>query len=448
MLKKILIIDDETNILRSLEMILKSEGFTVQKAASLKNAKAIIKKEQFPIYMVDVMLPDGDGINFIIDIREVSPTAIIIMISGHATVQMAVEATRLGADDFLEKPLSKDKLIITLNNFVKRLQLEQKYSDLESAKYGNLLVGESEQIIEIKKQIEKIAPTNSKVLITGESGTGKEIIAYMIHSKSQRKNNAYIKINCAAIPEELIESELFGVEKGAFTGAHQRRDGKFKLADKGTLFLDEIADMSLATQTKVLRVLQEGEFQRVGGRETLTTDVRIIAATNKDLSELINNNTFREDLYFRLHVVPMHVPALRDRRGDIPLLVNHFLNMFCLENNRSLLKMADDVMEKLVADQWSGNIRELKNLIERLVIMTDGQTIEMKHLPADFLKSEFEIAKEFDNKSLQDFRKEAEVQYIRYLMDQNNQNIAQVAQVLQVDRTYLYKKLKSLGLKN
>lgn len=447
MLKNILIIDDEINILRSLDMILKNEGFSVRQASNLNKARLILKKEQFPIYIVDVMLPDGDGISFIKEIREVSPTAVIIMISGHATVKMAVEATQLGADDFLEKPLSKDKLIITLNNFIKRLQLEQKYYDLEGAKYGNLLIGNSKPMIEIKNQIDKIAPTNSKVLITGESGTGKEIIAYMIHSKSQRKKNPYIKINCAAIPEELIEAELFGVEKGAFTGAHQRRDGKFKQADTGTLFLDEIADMSLATQTKVLRVLQEGEFQRVGGTETLKTDVRIIAATNKDLTELVKINTFREDLYFRLHVVPIHVPALRDRKEDIQLLVNHFLNLLCHENNRSLLTITDDVIHQLSNYHWPGNVRELKNLVERLVIMTEGDIIELRHLPSEIKKSQHEISTPFEQKSLKDFRINTEIQYIKYLMDQNNHNIAKVANVLQVDRTYLYKKLKSLGLK-
>jgi len=448
MLKKILIIDDEVNILRSLEMILKGEGFSVKKASNLKTAKSIIEKEQFSFYLLDVMLPDGDGIEFIKHIRKFSKSAVIIMISGHATVKMAVEATQKGADDFLEKPLSKDKVIITLNNFVKRLQLEEKYSELEKSKYSNLLIGKSKAISGILNQVEKVAPSNSKVLITGKSGTGKEIIAHLIHQTSRRKNNIYIKINCAAIPSELIEAELFGAEKGAYTGAVERREGKFSQANNGTLFLDEIADMSLETQTKVLRILQEGEFQRVGGQETLTTDVRIIAATNKDLAAMVQDNTFREDLYYRLHVVPIHVPPLSDRKEDIPLLIDHFLKIFSQENNKHQLKIEKDVMDKLVSYHWPGNIRELKNLIERMVIMVDGNIIETTHLPSDFMIPDFKATeKRNKQQSLRDFREQSEIQYLQYLMKQTSGNIAEIAEILRVDRTYLYKKLKKLGVR-
>ncbi len=448
MLKKILIIDDEVNILRSLEMILKGEGFSVRKASNLKTAKSMIEKEHFFFYLLDVMLPDGDGIEFIKHIRKFSKSAIIIMISGHATVKMAVEATQKGADDFLEKPLSKDKVIITLNNFIKRLELEEKYSELEKSKYSSLIIGESKEIVTILKQVEKVAPSNTKVLITGESGTGKEIIAHLIHKHSQRKNNPYIKINCAAIPGDLIEAELFGAEKGAYTGSIERRDGKFSQANNGTLFLDEIADMSYETQTKVLRILQEGEFQRVGGQEILTTDVRIIAATNKDLAAMVQENTFREDLYFRLHVVPIHVPPLRDRKEDIPLLIDHFLKIFSLENNIQPLKIKNDAVEKLVSYNWPGNIRELKNLIERLVIMVDGDTIESTHLPSDFMIPDFKVTeKRTKQLPLRDFREQSEIQYLQYLMKQNSGNIAEIAEILKVDRTYLYKKLKKLGVK-
>jgi len=447
MFKKILIIDDEENIRRSLEIILKSEGFTVSKASNLKQGRELLKKENFPFIILDVMLPDGDGINFIPEVRKISASAILIMVSGHANVQMAVDATRKGADDFLEKPLSKDKLLLTIKNFEKRLILEQKYSDLKISAGTDKIIGESKEIQLILEQVEKISPTNSKILITGESGTGKEIVAQLIHNKSQRNKNPFVKVNCAAIPEELIEAELFGVEKGAFTGAVQTRDGKFMLADSGTLFLDEIGDMSLSTQTKVLRILQDSEFQRVGGNNTLTTDVRIIAATNKDLSEMVKENTFREDLYFRLHVVPIKMPALRDRNSDISLLINYFLEKFCYENNKPVLKISDEVLKTLLSYGWPGNVRELKNIIERMVILADGKIIEKNLLPAEIEKNIISFPK-LNDLSLKNYREQMEIEYIKQLMEKSDNNVTEVANILEVDRTYLYKKLKKLGLRH
>jgi two-component system nitrogen regulation response regulator NtrX len=447
--KNILIIDDEPNILRSLDMILTAEGFNVFKAKNIAEAKSAINKATIQFFIVDVILPDGDGIEFIEHIRQVNHSAIIVVISGHASIKMAIDATRKGADDFLEKPLSKDKLLVTLNNFLKRLEIEDKYSKLKKSTFRDELIGQNKQILEIIKQIEKIAPTNSKVLITGESGTGKEIVARLIHDKSHRSDQPYIKVNCAAIPEELIEAELFGVEKGAYTGANERREGKFKQADGGTLFLDEIGDMSLKTQTKVLRVLQDGEFERVGGRETIRTDVRIIAATNKDLGQLVNEKQFREDLYFRLHVVPIHLPPLRDRLDDLPLLVNYFLQKFSHENNKPRLKISKAVEKMLHSYNWPGNIRELKNVIERLVIMADNDTIDIKQLPPNFLIQQFDVNDAFaQQKSLQDFRDEIERQYIKFCLEQLNGNISQTARVLQVDRTYLHRKIKKLDIKH
>lgn len=445
--KKILIIDDEKNILKSLDMILSGEGFTVYKAENLQDAERQIANEDILMFLVDVMLPDGDGIEFIKRIRSQKPNAVIVMISGHASIKMAIEATRNGADDFLEKPLSKEKLLITLNNFVKRLALEEKYANLEKAKMGINLIGQSAAMAEVLKTVEKIAPTNSKILITGESGTGKEIIAGLIHYKSQRKDKPYIKINCAAIPEELIEAELFGVDKGAYTGATEKRDGKFLQANGGSLFLDEIGDMSLKTQTKILRVLQDGEFEPVGGNGAIKTDVRILAATNKDLRKMVKEGGFREDLYFRLHVVPVHLPPLRERGEDIIVLADYFLQMFSRENNRASLMMSDAVTQKLKAYNWPGNIRELKNLIERLVIMTDAQTIELNHLPPEFLNPQFEAKASFKNKqSLRDVRDKTELDYIKYCLDSVDGNMAKTAELLQVDRTYLYKKIKKLGI--
>jgi two-component system nitrogen regulation response regulator NtrX len=333
--KNILIIDDEPNILRSLDMILTAEGFNVFKAKNIAEAKSAINKATIQFFIVDVILPDGDGIEFIEHIRQVNHSAIIVVISGHASIKMAIDATRKGADDFLEKPLSKDKLLVTLNNFLKRLEIEDKYSKLKKSTFRDELIGQNKQILEIIKQIEKIAPTNSKVLITGESGTGKEIVARLIHDKSHRSDQPYIKVNCAAIPEELIEAELFGVEKGAYTGANERREGKFKQADGGTLFLDEIGDMSLKTQTKVLRVLQDGEFERVGGRETIRTDVRIIAATNKDLGQLVNEKQFREDLYFS-----MSSPFICRHYG-IASMIYHYWSIIFYKN--SVMKITNHV---------------------------------------------------------------------------------------------------------
>ncbi len=428
-------------------MILSGEGFTVYKAENLQKAETSFADADIQLFLVDVMLPDGDGIEFIKRIRKEKPHAIIIMISGHASIKMAIEATRNGADDFLEKPLSKEKLLITLNNFVKRLELEEKYVNLEKVKMGFDFIGQSPVMLEVVKTVDKIAATNSKVLITGESGTGKEIIASMIHYKSDRKEKPFSKINCAAIPEDLIEAELFGAEKGAFTGATEKRDGKFIQANGGTLFLDEIGDMSLKTQTKVLRVLQDGEFERVGGSEVIKTDVRILAATNKDLKKMVEGGEFREDLYFRLHVVPIHLPPLHERGDDIISLANYFLNLFSVENNNKDLAFSNAVIKNFKSYRWPGNIRELKNLIERLVIMTDGPLVEMEHLPAEFLKLQFDKEKALENsKSLRDVREQVELEYIKHCLESASGNIAKTAELLQVDRTYLYKKIKKLGI--
>lgn len=445
--KKILIIDDEPNILRSLKMILSSEGYTVFMAPNLKEAKTIIEEEEIFLYLVDVFLPDGDGIEFIKQIRQKRPSAIIIMISGHASIKMAVDATRRGADDFLEKPLSKDKLLVTLHNFLKRLQIQQKYDDLQRKTHQDELIGASSTIEMIYDQINKVAATDSKVLISGESGTGKEIIAHLIHSHSNRKTGPYVKINCAAIPEDLIEAELFGVEKGAYTGAIERREGKFKLADGGTLFLDEIADMSLKTQTKVLRILQEGEFERLGSNDILKTDVRIIAATNKDLKSMVNNGTYREDLYFRLNVLPILVPALRERKEDIPLLIDHFLNIYSHENNRQNIQITEKALARLTSYSWPGNVRELKNLIERMVIMSDGKFIDIEDLPENFFYSEDNIDEAFQKKqSLRVVRDKIESRYVQLCLEKFDGNITKTAKFLKVDRTYLYKKLQKLGI--
>jgi two-component system nitrogen regulation response regulator NtrX len=447
--EKILIVDDEVNILKSLKMILGPEEFEVFTAPNLKRAGELLEKEDIQLYLVDVFLPDGDGIEFIKKIREKQPEAIVIMISGHATIKMAIDATRRGADDFIEKPLSKDKLLLTLQNFVKRLQLQNKISELQSKTAADRLIGESKSIQEVTEQLKKVAPTNSKVLISGESGTGKEIVAGLLHTQSDRNSEAYVKMNCAAIPEDLIEAELFGVEKGAYTGATERREGKFKQADRGTIFLDEIADMSLKTQTKVLRVLQEGEFERVGGTETIKTDVRVIAATNKDLSRLVQEGQFREDLYFRLNVISIMIPPLREREGDISLIVDYFLKKFAQENNRKNITITNAALDKLSSYQWPGNVRELRNLVERIVIMSEGNTIDVDQLPENFFASEIDIKSAFKQKqSLREVRDRVEGEYISLCLERFEGNVSKTARLLGVDRTYLYKKIQKLGLKD
>ena len=445
--EKILIIDDESNILKSLKMILSSEGFDVFTAENLEQAKEILSTDEIYLYLLDVFLPDGDGIEFISHIRNKQPEAIVIMISGHATIKMAIDATQQGADDFIEKPLSKAKLILTLKNFLKRLELQKQYRDLQKRIVQDPLIGESQAIKTVKEQIKKIAPTNGKVLITGESGTGKEIIAGLIHQQSSRKAGMLLKINCAAIPEDLIESELFGVEKGAFTGATDRREGKFKQADGGTLLLDEIGDMSLKTQTKVLRVLQDGEFERVGGSETLSTDVRILAATNKNLGDLVRSEKFREDLYFRLNVLTIETPPLRDRSDDIPLLTDYFIKLFSQQNNKRNIRLSEEAELVLKTYPWPGNIRELRNLVERLVIMCDGEVIDVVDLPGNFFHSVLDINDAFMNKhSLREVRDQIEARYISLCLDRCKGNISKTAELLNVDRTYLYKKIQKLGI--
>jgi two-component system nitrogen regulation response regulator NtrX len=310
------------------------------------------------------------------------------------------------------------------------------------------MIGESKAIKDIKEQINRIAPTDSKVLIRGESGSGKELVAWAIHYLSQRKNGPFVKMNCAAIPEELTESELFGYEKGAFTGAAETRDGKFLFADGGTLFLDEIADMSIAVQTKVLRVLQDGQFERVGGKETLSVDVRVIAATNKNLEEMVKQKFFREDLYYRLNVLPLYIPPLRERKTDIPLLVTHFMEKYCFKNNHKQVLIDKEVMNILKDYPWPGNIRELQNLMERLIIMSSGDTIKLQDLPPHILKKESEVADiQPGTKSLKEVRESAEREYIRTCLNYCNENVSETADLLKIERTNLHKKMRALGIR-
>src|SRR3990167_654848 len=387
----ILIVDDDKNIRKSLGETLKDEGFVVSVVDSGASSLKFMENENVDVVLLDIWMKEIDGIETLKSIKERFPDVPVIMMSGHGTVETAVRATKLGAFDFLEKPLSLEKLLVQINNLLEMKRLEVENRTLKAAVERRFqMIGNSPVIQKLKGQIELVAPTNSWILITGENGTGKELLSRMLHRLSKRDSRPFIEVNCAAIPEELIESELFGHEKGSFTGATSRKKGKFGLANEGTLFLDEIADMSLKTQSKILRILQEKKFERVGGEETIETDVRVIAATNKNLEEEIKKGNFREDLYYRLNVIPFHVPALRDRKSDIPLLIEHFLKLFAEENGRKPQVLSEKALNNLNEYYWPGNIRELKNIVERLVIMVRSDEISERDLIA--VVKEFQMA--------------------------------------------------------
>ncbi len=445
---QILVIDDEKNIRRSMEIILKSEGYSVISAESGEAAMKLIQKEQPDAIFLDVMLPKKDGLSILREIKATHSDIDIIMISGHATLGMAVEATKAGAYDFLEKPLQKEKILLILNHLFENKRIKDRYHRLKmEVKDEYQIMGISPGIEQLKEQLHKVASTDSKVLIQGESGTGKELAAWAIHEWSERRTQPFIKMNCAAIPEELTESELFGYEKGAFTGAHETRDGKFSQADMGTLFLDEIADMSLNVQTKVLRVLQDGNFERVGGKETLSVDVRVVAATNKNLEDLVSEGKFRDDLFYRLNVLPINIPPLRERKEDILILIDHFITRYCTKNNRKPVEITNTALQKLQAYLWPGNIRELQNMVERLVIMTSGNSITEKELPHYFFESQKVVsAGDLESLTLKAFRENTDREYIKSTLQQCQGNVSEAARILGVERTNLHKKMKSLGI--
>ena len=389
---KILVVDDEENIRKSLKMILEYEGYNFLEAADGEEAIDIIEETiGLDLVLLDIKLPGRDGLDVLAELKKKPYSPEIIMISGHGTVQSAVEATKLGAFDFLEKPLHRERVLISIRNALSQNKMLYEYQDLrKKAEKKYELIGNHSLMKKLWQEILKIAPTNATIFIYGESGTGKELIARAIHNHSMRAKEKFIQVNCAAIPEELIESELFGHVKGAFTGATEKKLGKFELADGGTIFLDEIGDMSLKTQAKVLRVLEEGEVQKVGSSKINTVDVRVIAATNKDLIKEIKDGNFREDLYFRLNVVPLYSPPLREKKEDIPILIDYFMGFFSDENNFRPKKFSDKAIEAMMKYPWKGNVRELKNLMERLIITTEADIIEKKDLPEQ-IRGEMQI---------------------------------------------------------
>jgi two-component system nitrogen regulation response regulator NtrX len=449
MSKQILVVDDEERIRQSLNGVLKDEGYEVLEAKDGLQALKQIESDPPDAVLLDIWMPGMDGMETLERIKAQIPNLPIIMISGHANIELAVKATKLGAYDFIEKPLSLEKVLLTVNHALVFSKLEQENRALRQEiqrKYE--IVGNSPGILQLKEQIKIVAPTNGWVLIAGENGTGKELVAREIHQLSLRVDKPFVEVNCAAIPEELIESELFGHEKGSFTGALTKRRGKFDLANDGTIFLDEIADMSLKTQAKILRILQEQKFERVGGTEMIYVDVRVVAATNRDLKEEMQKGGFREDLYYRLNVIPLVVPPLRERRTDIPLLAEHFVAEFCLENHKELKEISPEAMDLLISYPWPGNVRELRNVIERMVIMTRGVLIEAKDVP-DPVREQPKAQLEFsflEYNLLRDARREFERRFIMKKLKENEENISKTAEVIGIERSNLHRKIKSYGI--
>lgn len=448
--EKILIIDDEENIRKSLRMIFEYEGYVTQEASTGEEGlKQIDETAGLDLILLDIRLPGKDGMEILSELKKRPYSPEVIMISGHGTVQTAVEATKLGAFDFFEKPLHRDRVLLSVRNALSQNRLARECKDLRlKAEKKYQLVGNHPSMKELWEQIQKLAPTNATIIIYGESGTGKELIARAIHVHSLRESEAFIQVNCAAIPEELIESELFGHVKGAFTGATEKKPGKFEQADRGTIFLDEIGDMSLKTQAKVLRVLEEGEVQKVGSNKIEKVDVRVIAATNKDLMKEIADGNFREDLFFRLNVVPLISPALRDKKEDIPLLVEYFARNYAEENNFRMKIFAPDALEVMQKYPWKGNVRELKNVVERVLIMSSGDKIKKSDLPQE-LRGEASLhmpeVSRIDN--LKEYRDLAEKEFILAKLEENEWNISQTARVIDTPRSNLYKKLEQYGIK-
>jgi two-component system nitrogen regulation response regulator NtrX len=444
----ILVVDDEESICQSLKAILSDEGYQVLVAGSGEEAVKIVEEEMPQLVLLDVWLPGMDGLETLKAIKGINPQMMVIIMSGHGTIETAVRATKLGAFDFIEKPLSLDKIIILVNNAISLMRLNEENVLLkQKVSHQYELTGTSPVITELKEMISIVAPTNAWILIMGENGTGKELVARSIHHLSLRSHKAIVEVNCAAIPEELIESELFGHEKGAFTGATEKKRGKFDLAHEGTIFLDEVADMSLKAQAKILRILQEKKFERVGGNKLIDLDVRVLAATNKDLEEEMKEGRFRQDLFYRLHVIPLVVPPLRERKEDIKPLAERFLLDFTIKEGMELKRLTDDALALLMKHDWPGNVRELKNIIERLIILTPSNQITADDIPPLTTREEREAASAAESlavDSLKDAKMDFERQFIIKKLEENEGNVSKTAEAIGLERSHLHKKLKSL----
>ena len=443
----ILIVDDEAGIRDSLAGILGDEGYSTSSVDSGEACLDLLRKTASDVVLLDIWLPGIDGMEALAKIRELENPPEVIMISGHGTIETAVRATKLGAYDFLEKPLSIERTLIVVKNAIESKRLQRENVDLKKQLQAkSIIVGDSIPMKALRQQISLMAPTNGRVLIYGESGTGKEMVAHAIHAQSLRKDETFVEVNCAAIPEDLIESELFGHVKGSFPGAAADKEGKFQRAHGGTLFLDEVGDMSLKTQAKVLRTLDEQRFTPVGSDEPVTVDTRLIASTNKDLEEEISRGNFREDLFYRLNVIPFSVPPLREHKEDVPLLASHFLKEFSATYGRRTREITDDAVETLMRYAWPGNVRELRNVIERIVIMNPTITrFDRKHLPPLVHRDgSRRTGAEFS--TLHQARAAYERDYILKKLDENHGNVSRTAEVLGLERSHLYRKMKTLGI--
>ncbi|MGH9330806.1 MAG: sigma-54-dependent transcriptional regulator [Vicinamibacterales bacterium] len=451
MKQKILVIDDEAAIRDSMRMILEYEGYECILAPTAQEGLGLVEREPPDLVFLDIKMPGLDGLEALTKIKAANDALPVVMISGHGTASTGWEAHKLGAFAFIEKPLGREQVLVTVKNALEQERLRDENKSLRRALDArHQMVGESAALRQVGEAIKRAAPTNATVLILGESGVGKELVARAIHRNSLRSRERFIQVNCAAIPEELIESELFGHEKGSFTGATEKQIGKFEQADRGTIFLDEIGDMSEKKQAKVLRVLQEGEVERIGSARTIKVDVRVIAATNKDLEEEISKGTFREDLYFRLSVIPVPVPPLRERPEDIALLVRHFVDAFGRENNRRAPKFGPQALDALKSHRWKGNVRELQNTVERLIIMAPGEAID-----ADAVRQVLRVEarpQTHDNRedspgTLHGFKEWAERRFIVQKLRENGWNISKTAEVIDTPRSNLYKKLEQYGIR-
>ena len=444
----ILIVDDEKGVQSSLQGILEDAGFDAHAVSSGEEALEAALKKEFPVVLLDVWLPAMDGLETLAKLRQISPATIAIMISGHGSIETAVRATKLGAFDFVEKPLSLDKTLLVVKNALHQFQLQAENRILrEQIEQRYVMIGDSVPMQALRQQINFAAPTNGRVLIYGENGTGKELVAHLLHLRSQRHEEAFVEMNCAAIPEELIESELFGHVKGSFTGASEDKEGKFSQADKGTLFLDEVGDMSSKTQAKVLRVLEEQRFTPVGGNSSVKVDVRVIASTNKNLEREIEFGNFREDLYYRLNVLPFQIPPLRERREDIAALTAYFLDDFARKYGRKAPALTPKAIETLELYPWPGNVRELRNIMERIIIMMHQSRIDIYDLPEPVLSRTLPAPIEQEGAaSLQGARERFEREYILQKLVEHKGSVSRAAQALQIERSNLYRKIRQLGI--
>jgi two-component system nitrogen regulation response regulator NtrX len=439
----ILIIDDDPDILKSFRDLLEDEGYRTVTAETGEDGLARVSQGAISLALLDIRLPGKDGMEVLPLIREASPDTGVIMISAEGTIGRAVSAIQQGALDFLEKPVQPERLLVCVRNALEIETLRTENVRLaRQIKKRYTMVGESDSMKSLRREIAKAAPSKGRVIIFGENGCGKELVAAAVHALSPRKDKPFVKVNCAALPKDLIESELFGHEKGAFTGALSRKEGKFELADGGSILLDEIGDMSLDTQAKLLRVLEENEFERLGAKTSIKVDVRVISSTNKDLTAEIKKGNFRDDLYFRISVIPIHVPALRERKEDIPLLVQHFMALFCEENNKAPREFSDGAVKVLMAYDWPGNVRELKNLVERVVIMTDEEAIRETHIRPVLGETRVEAG----DKPLVELVEDFERSLILSELKRTGWNVSKAASRLGIDRANLHRKMRRYAI--